>query len=529
MKRYVVLVLAVLVLAACGVASTPTPDSTSTQVPQARAVIASPRPTQRRTASILPTGTPVPTQVATETETPSPEPTETVTPTTTPTPGPRRVAAQVLNVVSGTTIEVLLEGEVQAVEYWGIEGPDYYESQYSQIQAVNQELVEGETVYLEVVEPVPAAARRLQAYAFLSDGTFVNVELVRRGYATACCRSPSCSYESLFLQAQQEAIDARSGLWSSVSVASLEAPCLQLQVPSATLEIGQVLPITMTLSNPRTNCRSYGCASLSLDMKPGNLMTIPLEPKRCTSVRPGQTHQVQLLLHAVRTGELVITGRAGYEMRTTEPYHDIWFWTGCASQSIGITITQGAGRILFRSDNVSRPGYWVMDPHGGSRTYLGSEPEIEEYFGFLREQERTSPDGQQRVFEGRADNAVEVFILAHPGPELVDPVPQQLTTLGSLSYDPVWSPGGERIVFVSQANEGDDIWLVNADGSGAMWLTRNLWEWDKHPSWSPDGDRIVFWSNRSGLMQIYVMDADGSNLRNISNTEWDEYDPIWLK
>ena len=75
----------------------------------------------------------------------------------------------------------------------------------------------------------------------------------------------------------------------------------------------------------------------------------------------------------------------------------------------------------------------------------------------------------------------------------------------------------------------DDIWAVNPDGTEAKWLINNEWEWDKHPSWSPDSRQIAFWSNRHGRKQIYVMDADGSNVRNISKTEWDEYEPIWIK
>jgi len=78
-----------------------------------------------------------------------------------------------------------------------------------------------------------------------------------------------------------------------------------------------------------------------------------------------------------------------------------------------------------------------------------------------------------------------------------------------------------RLVFIGT--------VMRTNGKYGQPLTNNDWEMDAHPSWSPDGEQIVFWSNRSGLKQIYVMDADGGNVRNISKTEWDEYDPIWIK
>jgi TolB protein len=98
-----------------------------------------------------------------------------------------------------------------------------------------------------------------------------------------------------------------------------------------------------------------------------------------------------------------------------------------------------------------------------------------------------------------------------------------------MAYDPVWSPDGGSIAYVTQENESDDIWLMNADGSKQRSLMRNDWEWDKHPSWSPDSTLIAFFSNRNGLKQIYVMDTNGKVLRNLSSVGWDEYDPIWIK
>jgi Tol biopolymer transport system component len=106
----------------------------------------------------------------------------------------------------------------------------------------------------------------------------------------------------------------------------------------------------------------------------------------------------------------------------------------------------------------------------------------------------------------------------------------QLTHLGDIAYDPVWSPVGNTIAFVSPAPGNDEIFLINADGTGLTQLTSNEWEWDKHPSWSPDGSQIVFWSNRdTQRKQIWVMNADGSNLRNLSNNNFNDWDPVWVK
>jgi hypothetical protein len=110
-------------------------------------------------------------------------------------------------------------------------------------------------------------------------------------------------------------------------------------------------------------------------------------------------------------------------------------------------------------------------------------------------------------------------------------VQEQVTQFGAgIAYDPAWSPAAERITLVSTESGNDEIWVINRDGSGALQLTRDGYNWwDKHPSWSPDGSKIVFWSNRDGNRRIYVMDADGSNLYSLSRTEFNDWDPVWIK
>ncbi len=87
-------------------------------------------------------------------------------------------------------------------------------------------------------------------------------------------------------------------------------------------------------------------------------------------------------------------------------------------------------------------------------------------------------------------------------------------------YAAVESPSGSgRIAFVSDRDGDDEIYVMNADGSGVEQLTFND-SVDGDPSWSPDGGRIVFVSDRDGdadVYDIYVMNADGSGVEQITD------------
>ena len=88
---------------------------------------------------------------------------------------------------------------------------------------------------------------------------------------------------------------------------------------------------------------------------------------------------------------------------------------------------------------------------------------------------------------------------------------------------PSWSPDGTRIAFTNNTPDLiNDIWVVNADGSGAVNLTPDPFPgvfFDRMPAWSPDGRRIAFSSNRSGTTRIWTMNADGSNPTLLPTTD----------
>lgn len=79
-----------------------------------------------------------------------------------------------------------------------------------------------------------------------------------------------------------------------------------------------------------------------------------------------------------------------------------------------------------------------------------------------------------------------------------------------------WTPDGRQVVFYSRASGADDIWIMNADGSGLKQLTVDVGtNYDSRVS--PDGRFIVFISERSGHPNLWRMDLDGGNAKQLTS------------
>jgi Tol biopolymer transport system component len=86
---------------------------------------------------------------------------------------------------------------------------------------------------------------------------------------------------------------------------------------------------------------------------------------------------------------------------------------------------------------------------------------------------------------------------------------------------PDWSPDGGRLAFV----RSQEIWVANADGSGATRLTQHGTDAERtvgDPAWSPDGRRLAYTVYRipeaTGEIvdtRVWVMNADGTGKRQI--------------
>jgi len=74
-------------------------------------------------------------------------------------------------------------------------------------------LVEGKRVSLEFDVEKYDRYKRLLAYAYLKDGTFINAEIVKQGYASLMTIPPNVKYEDIFLKLYREAREKKVGLW----------------------------------------------------------------------------------------------------------------------------------------------------------------------------------------------------------------------------------------------------------------------------------------------------------------------------
>jgi Tol biopolymer transport system component len=89
-----------------------------------------------------------------------------------------------------------------------------------------------------------------------------------------------------------------------------------------------------------------------------------------------------------------------------------------------------------------------------------------------------------------------------------------------------WSPDGRMLVFDSTRDGNTELYVMNADGTGARRLTDDPHE-DWGQTWSPDGTQIAFNSDRTGHMQIYTIRPDGSNLTRLTHDTIESVTPAW--
>jgi micrococcal nuclease len=121
-----------------------------------------------------------------------------------PTASPQVQGPLVTRVIDWDTLELSTGEKVRLI------GP--VEAFGKEASAFAKQLVEGKQVRLEFDVQRRDQYQRLLAYVYVGE-VMLNAELVRQGYAQVATFAPNVKYQGLFLKLQQEAREAKRGLW----------------------------------------------------------------------------------------------------------------------------------------------------------------------------------------------------------------------------------------------------------------------------------------------------------------------------
>jgi len=183
------------------------------------------------------------------------------------------------------------------------------------------------------------------------------------------------------------------------------------------------------------------------------------------------------------------------------------------------------GNILIKTDRFNGDDVAVMKPDGTLLQALPSDA----FYNIAFAHESFSPDRRSRAIVAEDPNRMLQIWIEDVATGNRTPVTH---FEHGITYDPAWSPDGGSIAFVSRETGHDEIYVYDLGNQNYRQITHggNPFIYKQRPTWSPDSKQIAFKANDGTLnFQIWIMDSDGSNLRNVSQSAFNDYDPVWVK
>jgi Tol biopolymer transport system component/imidazolonepropionase-like amidohydrolase len=177
---------------------------------------------------------------------------------------------------------------------------------------------------------------------------------------------------------------------------------------------------------------------------------------------------------------------------------------------------------FFQSTTPSEPPKWDVNAPGGP----SRETKLDVRSGTWMSVD-VSPDGTELVFDLLGD----IYVLPIAGGEA-----RRVASGVAWQMQPRWSPDGKRIAFTSDAGGGDNLWVMDRDGSNARAVSKETFRLVNSPAWSPDGQFLAgrkhFTARRSlGSGEIWLWHVasggDGLQLTTKPNEQKDVGEPAF--
>lgn len=285
-----------------------------------------------------------------------------------------------------------------------------------------------------------------------------------------------------------------------------------------------------TLFNDLSNCGVLDMVSKSMNplATPGSPSEIQLAQ---WSAAPANAAMVALGALLVSNGRITVNGWVLDAKNTGSPQVLGKQYTDNASQDNARAIAHrfaddiiarltgingiAETKIYFVSARTGAKEIWTMD-------YDGQNQHIVTKIGSISLSPRISPDNSRLVFSsiGKEGWTIRMYSM-----ELGRMVGFPAGVAGGSNFSPAWAADGSKIAFSSSRSSQSEIWVADANGSGAHKITS--FKNNSSPVWNPKTNAQIAWvSGRTGEPQIYTMDADGANVQQMTDGGY-AVSPTW--
>lgn len=188
----------------------------------------------------------------------------------------------------------------------------------------------------------------------------------------------------------------------------------------------------------------------------------------------------------------------------------------------GIGWSPDGSRIAFSAKSGKDDIIYIADAEGG-KILTTLRPGLDAVYAPC-----FSPDGSLIAFDGVNDGMADIYVINVSTKRI-----ERLTADVYDDRDPVFSPLGDEVVFSSdRQSEGDTIWhygqyalfKMPLVGGDPVQITERE-SYVGRPVFSSDGEKVVFVSNREGVNNLYVLEVDSLIMYRLSNVFGDISSP----
>lgn len=238
------------------------------------------------------------------------------------------------------------------------------------------------------------------------------------------------------------------------------------------------------------------------DLDSGELSEIAYEPhERLADVQPLYSPdggQIAFRRGAVPFSDLFVMKADGSELRQL---------TRLQSYMPGFDWLPDGRELLFASDHGGEMALWRVDVASGALAGTGISnaawPDVS----------RLTP----RVAFARDNSQVDLVEVTIDG--VLEEAPHVLERTSSAEMNPVFSPDGRQLVFLSDRGGEAGLWLSDAAGRGARLLVEEVDGNLSAPVWSADGQRIYVLAQSARGSRLRVVDLASGAARDLSRPE----------